>query len=93
MIGIDTKINDKKIIGKIVLCDLQKEIYPKRKDILGLIKKSGYPELILKKKLISKNFILINLTIKKFLFLFLKILYAVRFLLRQVLLFLMIFNF
>ena len=33
VIGIDTNINDKKIIGKIVLCDLQKEIYPKIKEI------------------------------------------------------------
>ena len=44
-------INDKNVISKIVLCDLQKIIYPKIEEIfLGLIRKAGYPELKFEKK-------------------------------------------
>ncbi len=51
VISIDKNIKDKNIISKIVLCDLQKKIYPKIEGIfLGLIKKAGYPELKFEKK-------------------------------------------
>tara|TARA_Y100000590_G_C15176131_1_gene809329 strand:- start:77 stop:511 length:435 start_codon:yes stop_codon:yes gene_type:complete len=51
VITLDSTINDKKAIGKIVLCDLQKIIYPKiEKIFLDLIKSSGYPELKFEKK-------------------------------------------
>ncbi len=46
VIAINSKIKDKKEISKIVLCDLQKIIYPKIQTIfLDLIKKAGYPEV------------------------------------------------
>ena len=51
VISIDKNIKDKNIISKIVLCDLQKKIYPKIEEIfLGLIKNAGYPELKFEKK-------------------------------------------
>ena len=51
VITIDKSINDKSLIGKIVLCDVQKIIYPKiEKIFLDLIKNSGYPELKFEKK-------------------------------------------
>ena len=51
IISIDSKITDKKTISKIVLCDLQKEVYPKINDIfLGLIKKAGYPHISIEKQ-------------------------------------------
>ena len=51
VISIDKNITDKNIISKIVLCDLQKKIYPKIEEIfLGLIKNAGYPELKCEKK-------------------------------------------
>ena len=46
VISIDSSIIDKKIISKIVLCDLQKIIYPKvEKIFLELIRNAGYPEI------------------------------------------------
>tara|TARA_Y100001936_G_C15847573_1_gene545444 strand:- start:334 stop:768 length:435 start_codon:yes stop_codon:yes gene_type:complete len=51
VITIDETVNDKNTIGKIILCDLQKIIYPKiEKIFLDLIKISGYPELKFEKK-------------------------------------------
>ena len=51
VISINPSIVDKKKIGKIVLCDLQKIIYPKIETIfLDLIKKSGYPEIKIEKQ-------------------------------------------
>ena len=89
VIGIDTNISDKKIIGKIVLCDLQKEIYPKIKEIfLGLIKKSGYPELTFEKAVDFEKLYIDKFNWRNFfLFLFLRIAYVVRAHVRQVLLF------
>ena len=47
---IDEKIN-KKELEKLLLCDLQIEIYPKLEKIfINLIKDSGFPELKLEKK-------------------------------------------
>jgi len=46
IINIDQSITDKKIISKIVLCDLQKVVYPKiEKIFFGLIKDAGYPDI------------------------------------------------
>tara|TARA_Y100000591_G_C21716072_1_gene636165 strand:+ start:67 stop:501 length:435 start_codon:yes stop_codon:yes gene_type:complete len=51
IISINSSISDKKIISKIVLCDLQKIVYPKiEKIFLDLIKNSGYPDLKFEKK-------------------------------------------
>ena len=52
----------KTILQKIILCDVQKDIYPEiEKALLNLLHTSGYPILNLKKKLILKNFIIRNL--------------------------------
>ena len=51
VITIDNSITDKNLIGRIVLCDLQKIIYPKIENIfLNLIKNAGYPEIKFEKK-------------------------------------------
>lgn len=51
VISINNAITDKKEISKIVLCDLQKVIYPKiEKIFLNLIKDAGYPGLVFEKK-------------------------------------------
>ena len=62
VITLDKSANEKSIIGKIILCDLQKLIYPKiEKIFLDLIKSAGYPELKFEKqvdfeKLYSEKF-------------------------------------
>ncbi len=62
VISLDREINDKNAIGKIVLCDLQKIIYPKIQNIfLNIIKNAGYPEINFEKdvdfeKLYSEKF-------------------------------------
>ena len=51
VISIDSSVIDKKIISKIVLCDLQKIIYPKiEKIFIDLIKNAGYPNIRFEKK-------------------------------------------
>ena len=51
VVTLDNSINDKSEIGKVILCDLQKIIYPRLENIfLDLIKKAGYPELKFEKK-------------------------------------------
>ena len=51
IITIDPLITDKKNISKIVLCDLQKIIYPKIKKIfIDLIKDAGYPDIKFEKE-------------------------------------------
>jgi len=51
VITVDNSITDKNLIGRIVLCDLQKIIYPKIENIfLNLIKNAGYPEIKFEKK-------------------------------------------
>ena len=51
VISINSSIVDKKRISKIVLCDLQKMIYPKvEKIFIDLIKNSGYPNIKFEKK-------------------------------------------
>ena len=62
VISLDREINDKNAIGKIVLCDLQKIIYPKIQNIfLNIIKNAVYPEIKFEKdvdfeKLYSEKF-------------------------------------
>ncbi len=51
IVKIDEKIKDKKILEKIILCDVQKNIYPNlEKAFLNLIHNSGYPEVKMEKK-------------------------------------------
>jgi len=51
VISINASIKDKKEISKIILCDLQKIIYPKiEKIFLDLIRNSGYPDINFEKE-------------------------------------------
>ena len=51
VITLNNEVNDKNVISKIILCDLQKEIYPRLESIfLNIIKNSGYPELKFEKR-------------------------------------------
>ena len=51
MIKIDINIKDKKILEKILLCDLQKVIYPKiEKIFLNLLSDSGFKGVRFEKK-------------------------------------------
>ena len=62
VIKLNEEIKDKNIIQKIVLCDVQKEIYPDiEKSLLNLLHTSGYTGLKFLKKvdfeeLYKKNF-------------------------------------
>ena len=52
IVKIDDKIKEKKELEKIVLCDVQIEIYPDlEKSLLDLIHNSGYPEIKFEKKI------------------------------------------
>ena len=52
IIKVDENIKEKKTLEKIVLCDLQNEIYPKiEKSFLDLLHNSGFPEIKLGKKI------------------------------------------
>jgi preprotein translocase subunit SecB len=52
VISIDSSVTDKNVISKIVLCDLQKIVYPKiEKIFLDLIKNAGYPKMSFDKKI------------------------------------------
>jgi preprotein translocase subunit SecB len=52
IIKIDDDIKEKKILEKIILCDLQNEIYPKlEKCFLDLLNNSGFPGIKLEKKI------------------------------------------
>ena len=51
IIRLDENIKEKKDLGRIVLCDLQNEIYPEiEKIFLNVLHGSGYPELNFQKK-------------------------------------------
>ena len=51
VIRLNENIKDKKDLGKIILCDLQNEIYPEiEKTFLNVLHGSGYPELNFQKK-------------------------------------------
>ena len=62
VIKLNKEIKDKNILQKIVLCDVQKEVYPEmEKALLNLLHTSGYPEIKFEKKvdfeeLYKKNF-------------------------------------
>ena len=52
VVQIAESIKEKKVIEKIVLCDVQKEIYPKLEKIfLDILKNCGYPETKIEKKI------------------------------------------
>ncbi len=51
VIKLNEEIKDKKILQKIILCDVQKEIYPElEKALLNLLHISGYPNIKFEKK-------------------------------------------
>tara|TARA_B100001027_G_scaffold214645_1_gene187213 strand:- start:2846 stop:3268 length:423 start_codon:yes stop_codon:yes gene_type:complete len=51
LIKIEEKVSDKKILEKILLCDVQKEIYPKLENIfVKLLHDSGFPGVKFEKK-------------------------------------------
>ena len=51
VVKIDEGVNDKKELGKILLCDVQKEVYPELETIfVNLINKSCYPNIKFEKK-------------------------------------------
>ena len=48
---IDDKVKEKKDLEKIILCDVQIEIYPElEKSFLNLLHNSGYPDVKFEKK-------------------------------------------
>ena len=52
IIKIDEEIKDLKIIEKIILCDVQKEIYPNlEKTFINLLSSSGFPGIKFEKKI------------------------------------------
>lgn len=52
IVKIDENVKDKKIIEKIILCDLQEIIYPKlEKAFLNLLNDSGFPGIKIQKKI------------------------------------------
>ena len=51
IVQINEQIKDRKIIEKIILCDVQKEIYPSlEKVFLNLLSNSGFPGIKFEKK-------------------------------------------
>ena len=51
VIKLDDQIKDKNILQKIILCDVQKEVYPDiEKALLNLLHTSGYPNIKFEKK-------------------------------------------
>ena len=51
IVKIEENIKDRKIIEKIILCDVQKEIYPNlEKVFLNLLSNSGFPNIKFEKK-------------------------------------------
>ena len=62
IIKLQDEVKDKNIIQKIVLCDVQKEVFPEiEKALLSLLHTSGYPDVKFLKKidfeeLYKKNF-------------------------------------
>ena len=52
IIKIDEEIKDRKIIEKIILCDVQKEIYPSlEKVFINLLSSPGFPNIKFEKKI------------------------------------------
>ena len=51
VIKLNEEIKDKKTLQRIILCDVQKEIYPElEKALLNLLHTSGYPNIKFEKK-------------------------------------------
>jgi len=51
VIKLEDGIKDKKVLEKIILCDVQKEVYPDiEKSLLSLLHTSGYPNIKFEKK-------------------------------------------
>jgi len=51
VIKLEDGIKDKKVLEKIILCDVQKEVYPEiEKSLLSLLHTSGYPNIKFEKK-------------------------------------------
>ena len=51
IIKVNDDVTDKKVLEKIILCDLQIEIYPElEKCLLNLIRNSGYADITFEKK-------------------------------------------
>ena len=56
IIRLDDQIKEKKELEKIILCDVQNEIYPDlEKSLLNLLHNSGYPEIKFEKKIDFEN--------------------------------------
>ena len=56
IVKIDEEIKDKKELEKILLCDVQIEIYPDlEKSLLDLLHNSGFPEIKFEKKVDFEN--------------------------------------
>ena len=56
IIKINDDIKDKKELEKIILCDVQTEIYSDlEKSLLNLLHNSGYPEIKFEKKVDFEN--------------------------------------
>ena len=56
IIQVVDKLNDKKELEKIILCDLQIKIYPDlEKSLLNLLHNSGYPDIKFEKKVDFEN--------------------------------------
>ena len=52
IIKVDEKIKEKKELEKIILCDVQIEIYPDlEKSLIDMLHNSGYPEIKFEKKI------------------------------------------
>ena len=51
IIKLNEEIKDKNVLQKIILCDVQKEVYPEiEKALLSLLHTSGYPNVKFEKK-------------------------------------------
>ena len=56
IVKVDDEIKDKKELEKILLCEVQKEIYPDlEKSLLDLLHNSGFPEIKFEKKVDFEN--------------------------------------
>ena len=56
IIKIDESVSEKKELEKIILCDVQIDIYPNlEKTLLDLLHNSGYPGIIFEKKIDFEN--------------------------------------
>ena len=56
IVKVNEDIKDKKELEKIILCDVQNEIYPNlEKSLLDLLHNSGFPEIKFEKKIDFEN--------------------------------------